>query len=208
MKVECPECQRILVAPDDLMGRRVRCKHCGHGFNVLEEHQILEVAKDGLCPRCRAPIQPAAVSCGQCGQILTRGPLPPARPVPIPTPRPSATEETRSATVRVLESVGALFPGFFRPGVFIGASIVALISFGVLGLGIFIVSLGALLEGIFIGAFGLIFYAQALAMILQGEWGMLSSLLAEFDGARWTVFFILLAAPMVAIYLLIGFISR
>jgi hypothetical protein len=61
------------------------------------------------------------------------------------------------------------------------------------------------LSSITIGAAGLIVYAHGISWILGGEWGFLSSALAELDARRWVLFFVILWAPIVAVLATVKF---
>ena len=42
--ITCPACGRVLIAPGDLLGRRVRCGDCGHDFVADARSAIRELA--------------------------------------------------------------------------------------------------------------------------------------------------------------------
>jgi DNA-directed RNA polymerase subunit RPC12/RpoP len=63
--ITCPECQKTMKGPENLIGKKVRCKSCGHAF----------VVKVGSRPPVKAAAKPAA------------------KPGPKPEAKPSAAVE-------------------------------------------------------------------------------------------------------------------
>ena len=204
MRVQCPSCQLYLTAPNEAQGRRARCKGCGKEFVISAAHvpaeqppQAKPATRD--CPNCGAVIDAKAILCHGCGLNLETGRL----------PEPEGAEEWTDADerlpwyLRALEFVGTLLPGLFRPGLLVLSIFLALVGFTVMGFCVFLAMLGALIEACMVGGFGLLIYGQALAMLLQGDTGLLQELLAELDGRRWLLFFFLLFAPFVAMYFIV-----
>jgi ribosomal protein S27E len=232
MKVRCPKCRQVLLAPDEAAGRKVRCQGCRTTFYLAKpdatptqsvgltpgaESPPLEPPPLGppmalqedapeasvRCPICGARMDAALSVCAQCGFNRRTG------KTSIKHLRGRAVEEAEegpekvSFALLVLQFIGELLPGLFRPGLLIGAIILSLVGFAVLGLAMFLIGLGAILSGMSIGGAGLVVYAQALGILLYGQWAFLPECLAECNGRRWLAFLILLVAPFATVYLLI-----
>jgi hypothetical protein len=112
-------------------------------------------------------------------------------------------DERPAAPLRAFLFVANLLPGLFRIKVLILSVVVGVAGWGVLGLALFFMQLGTWISAFAIGAVGVIIYAQAIAWLVDGELSLLSNALTEFDGIRWAIFFTLLAAPLVAFFLLL-----
>ena len=106
------------------------------------------------------------------------------------------------ATMFFLDS----FPGLFNPKIVALALLLAVISAAVAVVFLAIASLGAVFAAFAIGAVALIIWGQALAMILSGEIGFLSSCMIEFDAKRWCWFIIFIVAPVVATFTLVRYV--
>jgi DNA-directed RNA polymerase subunit RPC12/RpoP len=78
--IVCPECQKQMKAPEELQGKKIRCKECGHVFVVTarkphaqeEDANPYGVVQDeeGVprCPHCAQEMESAeAVICIHCG---------------------------------------------------------------------------------------------------------------------------------------------
>ncbi len=80
MRIQCPNCSRLLNAPDSLAGRTVKCPGCGSQMQVpaVEPAPAISVLPaEGdrkVCPSCHETILEAAVKCRHCGHRLDAGP--------------------------------------------------------------------------------------------------------------------------------------
>jgi hypothetical protein len=150
------------------------------------------------CPHCGRPCEPDAVLCTRCGTDLRTG-----RPLYVnPEPADTDAEDSVGPGMRLLQRVGDLAPGLFSPTVMLAAIVVGLAGLGIIALGIVLFLWGVLIGAFAVAAAGLICYAQAIAMVLYGGFSWLPEMLADFDSPRWTVFFILVSLPIVALTLL------
>jgi len=88
MKISCPACDASLNAPDRLVGKRVKCPHCGEAVLVedseaaeeldefLEEEDAEELpprrsaSTPQTCPMCGAQNKATSETCGNCGEEL------------------------------------------------------------------------------------------------------------------------------------------
>jgi len=182
----------VLVAPDDAVGRSAKCRQCGASFVIAAPEAL-------PCPRCNAPLDAGAVICHGCGMNLRTG----RSPAEI-GPEESAAdfdEPRPSALVIVVEYFGAYLPGLFRPWLLVRAILWSIAGFAAMGFCAFFLILGAVLSACMVGGLGLILYAQGLAILIQGETGLLHELLADMDGRHWLVLLALLFAPFVILYL-------
>ncbi|MFH1732432.1 MAG: hypothetical protein ABIF82_12390 [Planctomycetota bacterium] len=146
------------------------------------------------CPKCGTDYPSATVICIHCGVDLRTGSELETEADPVRGP---------SAGMRALQFVGDLMPGLFRPVLLIVALLVAIAGFAIMSLGLAIFFMGAVFGAVAIMAAGLIVYAQAIGWVLTGSFSLLSECLAELDGNQWTLFFVVLFAPIVL--LLIAF---
>jgi hypothetical protein len=191
MRTQCPGCRLVLVAPDDAVGRRAKCKGCGASF-------VIPPAEALPCPRCNAPLDPGAVLCHRCGTNLRTG----RSPAEIgPEESAADLEEPRpSVLVEAVEYIGAYLPGLFRPWLLIRTILWSVAGIAAMGFCVFLVVLGAVIEACMVGGFGLILYAQGLAILIQGEAGLLHEILADMKSGQWLVFLALLFVPFAGFY--------
>jgi hypothetical protein len=134
-----------------------------------------------------------AVVCIRCGTNLKTGmPMQPVAEMDV--------EGELTAGERVLMWFGDWFPGLLRPLILLAALVTAVAGFFVIGLSLFILSLGGAISAFAIGAAGLVLWAQAVGWVMFGEWALLSEILAEFDGRRWTVFIVIVMLPITAAF--------
>lgn len=191
MRVECPGCRQALTAPDDAAGRRARCKACKTSF-------VIQPPAARPCPRCSAALDPSAIVCHRCGVNLETGLLP--KEVAGQQGEDAAGGVPRLEPARLVEAVGEWLPGLFRPGLLILAILCSLAGFVAMGYCLALLAFGLPLAACMVGGLGLIVYGQGLAMLIQGETGLLHELLTDMDGKRWTLFLALLFAPFVILY--------
>jgi phage FluMu protein Com len=224
MKVRCPQCGQVLNAPDEAAGRKVRCQACRTVFFLSKpddsetqpvsspawEAARLELTEApprerAVCPICRASMDTAVSICAMCGFNRRTGKtsVKHLHKLEEESAADEREEEKVAFPLLVLQFLGELLPGLFRPGLLIGAIILSIIAFAILGLALFIIGLGGLISGMAIGGTGLVLYGQALGILLYGEWAFLPECLAECDSRRWLLFLVLLFAPFAAAYLLI-----
>ncbi|OWK40433.1 MJ0042-type zinc finger domain-containing protein [Fimbriiglobus ruber] len=73
LEIPCPQCQSILRAPEEAIGKRVRCKKCNHRFHVPSDEIVLDVLADSqMLSAIDSPVV-----------------VPPAQPAPV-VPKPAA----------------------------------------------------------------------------------------------------------------------
>ncbi len=151
------------------------------------------MAEGRRCWRCGTEYGPDTVICVRCGIDLLTG----------EEIHADADEQERpAAPMRALLFVGELVPGLFRPALLIVSLLTACVGLAVMRFALLFLEWGAVLAVCAIGAGGLIIYAQAIALILNGSFCLLHDALAELDGKRWMLFFLLLSVPFVI--LLVG----
>lgn len=224
VKVQCPKCNQVLMAPEDAAGRKVRCRACrttfflaapGPSFPPVElssdEPPPPETADSGFaladdapqkihrCNFCKAPVSPEHTICPECGYNRRTGRM--SENV-LQNNNDIQEEEGLPFHLLTIQFISELMPGLFRPGLLIVTFLLTVAGFFVMGLGIFIFSLGAVGSAMGIAGAGLVVYGQALGVLLYGEWALLSECLAEFDGRRWLLFFFLLFSPFAALFFL------
>src|SRR5215210_3795346 len=60
VEIVCPECDENLKVPPSVFGKKVKCKHCGHGFVVKDpDAKGAKPAKPGAKPAAASPPPPA-----------------------------------------------------------------------------------------------------------------------------------------------------
>lgn len=151
------------------------------------------------CPQCQAaieveePAQPTRVKCGECGATLKVRPR-----------AEEADEEAEpSRALRAVMFVGEWFPGLLRPVVLVMSLIFCAIGLAAIGFGIALFAAGVLISSFAVSTAGVMIYAHGASWLLDGEVSWLADSLTNFDGRRWGIFFILLAVPFAAIFLLV-----
>jgi hypothetical protein len=50
MEIPCPECDKQMKLPEEMAGKKVRCKACGHVFRVEAETEPVKTSKGGKAP--------------------------------------------------------------------------------------------------------------------------------------------------------------
>ncbi len=78
LKVRCPHCKDIVVAPDTRAGQRMLCPTCDRMFNLPLPRAVVEAAAQAVtasrtCPRCHAEVARHADLCRQCWTDLRTG---------------------------------------------------------------------------------------------------------------------------------------
>jgi len=153
------------------------------------------VSEGRRCWRCGTEYAADTVICVRCGIDLRTG----------ETVGTDADEEEKApAPMRALLFIGELVPGLFRPVLLIVALLTAGVGLGVMWFSLLFLSWGGVLTACAVGAGGLIIYAQAVALVLNGSFCLLHEALAELDGRRWLLFFLLLSVPFVILFTVIG----
>jgi len=148
------------------------------------------VARWKECPRCGARGKRAHNFCIACG---TR--LPSAEPAP-PEREPQEGVEQPGGALRALYWFLDLFPGLLRPTVIV-ASLLAFVAAAIIGAFCFTWAVfGLLMEAIFVGAFAVVAYWAGITWILCGYVCLPAEALAEFDGRKWTILFVLTVLPL------------
>jgi hypothetical protein len=147
------------------------------------------------CPSCKAVWPGDAVMCVQCGTDLRTGGayVPPAGDPPDveePTERPGLL-------MRAILWLGELAPGLFRVTIVL-AVLVLIAGAGFLGMvALSLFGMGVLFGAIAVGAMAMTAYAQAMALLLAGEFRVLSSAMVDFTSQQWTLFLLLVLVPVI-----------
>jgi len=100
---------------------------------------------------------------------------------------------------KALNVMADTMPGVFKPIVLLAAIVCFCIAICLGFVGMFIMGFGAAFAGIAIMAFGLICYAQSVALLLCGTFLPLSQAMIEFESVHWTIFFLLVLGPFVGL---------
>lgn len=124
--ITCPECKKQMKAPEELQGKKIRCKGCGHVFNTPAPGKPRSAADDeddanpygilkedegvARCPNCAGELESAdARLCLHCGyDTVTR---------------------KRLGTKKVIESTQGDHFAWMLPGILCIVGIVLLIGF-------------------------------------------------------------------------------
>jgi hypothetical protein len=147
------------------------------------------------CPKCGTDYPSETVICVKCGVDLRTGEALETEADPVRGPSPG---------MQVLQFVGDLVPGVFRPGLLITSLLVGCIGLGILWFGSVLFGFGAIFGAVAIMAAGLVVYAQGIAWVLYGRFSFLPECLAEFNGNQWMLFVVVLFAPMAAFLVLLN----
>src|SRR5262249_32290099 len=102
--ITCPDCKKQLRGPAEILGKRVRCKSCGHTFVVKSMPSPTSAAPQA--PPVKAQATPTAEEEKQTydfAKTYVAGPPPkaPAAPQPVkstPSPSPQADEKPYTMT--------------------------------------------------------------------------------------------------------------
>jgi DNA-directed RNA polymerase subunit M/transcription elongation factor TFIIS len=83
---QCPSCQEILEAPEEMAGEITECPMCQQQIQIPAplqqaesgsvdevEHEPAAEATGPACPSCGMAMEPGAVLCVECGFHLTYG---------------------------------------------------------------------------------------------------------------------------------------
>lgn len=145
------------------------------------------------CPECGAYCESDAVICVRCGINLKTG----MKMAPVST---FDIEGELTSGERALVWLHDWVPGLLRPLVLIISIVTGAAGLGIMALSLFLLGLGAAISAFTVGAVGLIVWAQGIGWIMNGEFWLLTDILVEFDGKRWTVFFVLVIMPLVVAF--------
>jgi hypothetical protein len=117
--------------------------------------------------------------------------------VPPPEPEPEDTFGLPRPLYWFLD----LFPGLVSPKCLIMAAIATITGALIMLLAFVLFSFGALIAPFMIGAFGLICYWAAICWLLSGFVCMPTDAMVDFDGRRWSAFFVLAVLPLSLLFL-------
>ncbi len=150
------------------------------------------------CAACGGPVSPGQRFCTACGSRLGVPGVPQARREPI------VEEEELSRPLRALIWFLELFPGFVSAVVIVMSILATAAGVGIVLMGLFVLAMGAAIAGFMIAGFGLLCYWSAVVWMMSGYLCLPQDGLAEFDGAKWTVFGVLAMLPIALVYGLMG----
>ena len=148
-----------------------------------------------VCWKCGEAYPEEVLICVECGIDLRTGDE-------IKTGEDA--EEPLTPLQKGAAFIGKLMPGLFRP-------ILAMSSVGVMAIGLLVMAFAiAMARLVPLGAFaiggaGVIVYAHGISWILAGDFGFLSGALAELDGKRWVLFFVILWVPIAVVLAMVKF---
>ena len=80
-EIHCPSCERPLKVPEAVLGKKIKCKHCGHAF----------VAQDPAAARSVKPSKPGGVKPSKPGGAAVK-----TKKEPEPEPKQEAKSEAAS----------------------------------------------------------------------------------------------------------------
>jgi hypothetical protein len=149
-----------------------------------------------VCWKCGEAYPEEVLICVECGIDLRSGDEIKAGDDP---------EEPLTPLQKVGVFIGSLMPGLFRPALLMS-------SVGVMAIGLLVMAFAigmtrlVLLGSFAIGGSGVIVYAHGISWLLVGDFGFLSSTLAELDGKRWVLFFVILWAPLAVVLVMVKFV--
>ncbi len=168
------------------------------------------------CPSCNQTFSDGTVICTDCGIHLPSGKpvselnLSPQEPPQDQNDAAANTaddEPEENAVNPVLQMLQEYLPGLFSIKLLV-LSLVTLalaVTAGILGL--FVLSMGAMMAGISLIASGFVLYAHTVAWIQCGYFGWLASLLVDYEGKRWAIFFFFVFGPVLAGMMVMGYIG-
>lgn len=160
------------------------------GLDLAEPEEEQE---EGLrCPRCYERYPADTTLCTGCGIDLRTG---------EPIADDDEEDERRAGERGAGAFVRAHLPGLYLSKVLAAAGVCAVVTAGVGLLGLFMLSLGAVLPAITILAVALLAWVHASAWVVAGELRALPSTLAELRGQTpWLVFLALAALPVLGAF--------
>ena len=201
LEIRCPSCHQGFAVNDRHVGRKVKCSGCGTAFTVAGSRTTAS-----RCPGCGSPLAPDTVICLECGMNLKTGQSVRAQREPATPAAEEEAEEEEALTPaeKLCVLLGDWVPGIFRPSILIASIIVVLIGLGVMAGCVVLLAMRAVFLALILGAGGLIIYGQGLALLISGQFYLITDALAEFDGNKWCLFLILLLIPFGVIFAFIG----
>jgi hypothetical protein len=143
------------------------------------------------CSKCGAECEAGLPNCPECGGYLGRRRREPVY-VPPPEPEPEDTFGLPGPLYWFLD----LFPGLVSPKVVIMAIASTVLGGLIMLLAFILFTFGAMIAPFMIGGFGLICYWAAIAWLLNGYVCMPTDAMVDFDGRKWTAFWVLAMLPL------------
>ncbi|MCS6851326.1 MAG: hypothetical protein NZ700_09180 [Gemmataceae bacterium] len=68
--VSCPQCQKQFKAPEELQGKRIRCKGCGHVFAIPAAKVAASDEDQGSDPYGLAEVKESIPRCPNCAHLM------------------------------------------------------------------------------------------------------------------------------------------
>lgn len=164
------------------------------------------MAEERKCPGCGESVEADVVICVKCGMNLKTGLHATATTTAPVADEGEVEEEEAEEPLTPREKVGFFlgenFPGLFNPRLLVVSFV--LVTCGMVALyitfGFFLRQL--FLGPMFIGALGIAALVQGVGMLMMGYFCLLHDALIEFDGKKWSVFFITVFVSVTAMFLL------
>lgn len=135
------------------------------------------------CPQCGNKCEDTHRFCGRCGASL------------VP-------EEEGFGLLGPLLWFLNIFPGLARPLVLIVSVLAIALSTVVAGVGVWVTLLGAVISGVFILGFALLMWGTGWVWLLYGYLCFPSEALADLEGYKWTIWILLVLAPIALLFAL------
>ena len=183
MRTNCPHCNVTSEFDNPERGAMVECPSCSNLFVPTNSEPV-----PLPCPECGEMVEPDARICVACGFNYDTG-----KKVEEHIP---VYGEDFSLPRKILCWVADTLPGLFRPLTFALFILSIIVSLSIFFLGLFIISLGAMLSGIMIASFSLVVYAYGVGWMMTGEVQLLRSAMIELTGGRWTAFLVIVFGPV------------
>ena len=147
-----------------------------------------------VCPKCGHDCAAEAVLCVRCGTDLRTGRR-------LRTEVEARSERPLAELCRLAgEIVRGYLPGLLRPGLLIFLALTAATGLALLGAALLMGIFGLILLAFPVGGMGLLFYLQALAWLIGGDWALLPEHLAGFGEGHWLLFLLLAGLPFVLLF--------
>lgn len=187
---KCPHCGKDYSIDNDQTGKMFECSGCGNIFHTPSQK---------CCPACQHLIEPGVVICMKCGLNLKTGEQ---------LETQIHKHDNTPWWLKFLRFVYDVMPGIFRPLTIIAFILCLVLTFVLVWLGLFIISLGAFLSGIAICSAALMVHAQGVAFLLAGEIQALKSAVVDFTERQMYAFGLMVFGPCLMILVIMVLVGR
>ncbi len=140
-----------------------------------------------VCPKCGAECAESYRFCGRCGKPL-KGAI--------------VEEERGPGLLDALFWFLNILPGLMRPSVIIVSLLVMALSVPVGYLGVILFLMGGVIAAVMVLGFALMMWGTGWLWLLYGYLCLPSEALADLEGYKWTIWILLVLAPITLLFAL------